>query len=190
VPSAGDVRAVVDTNVLLSGLFWRGRPHALMEQIRAGALTLISSPALLAELAEVLNRPKFQVILARSETDPEQTLGELRRLAEILEPLPLPAPVSRDPADDAVLTLATASQADLIITGDADLLTLGNRAGIPIIDPVKPSPASAARLVGTPQHHGIECPTVTGAGSNSFKERIVPRYQGQGARTTLRAPSF
>ena len=64
MPSAGDVRAVVDTNVLLSGLFWRGRPHALMERVRTGALTLISSPALLAELAEVMNRPKFQVILA------------------------------------------------------------------------------------------------------------------------------
>jgi putative PIN family toxin of toxin-antitoxin system len=74
VPSAGDVRAVVDTNVLLSGLFWRGRPHALMEQIRAGALTLISSPALLAELAEVLNRPKFQVILAAPKPIPSRRL--------------------------------------------------------------------------------------------------------------------
>ena len=52
--SAGDVLAVVDTNVLQSGLFWRGRPHALMEQVRGGTLTLISSPALLAELAEVM----------------------------------------------------------------------------------------------------------------------------------------
>jgi predicted nucleic acid-binding protein len=49
VPSAGDVRAVVDTNVLLSGLFWRGRRHTLMEQVPGGTLTLISSPALLAE---------------------------------------------------------------------------------------------------------------------------------------------
>jgi putative PIN family toxin of toxin-antitoxin system len=109
VLSAGDVQAVVDTNVLLSGLFWRGRPHALIEQIRAGALTLISSRALLAELAEVLTRPKFQVILARSETDPEQTLVELRRLAEIIDPLPLQGPVSRDPSDDTVLALAAAS---------------------------------------------------------------------------------
>jgi uncharacterized protein len=53
------VRAVLDTNVLRSGLFWRGAPHALIEQVRAGALTVISSPSLLAELAEVLNRPKF-----------------------------------------------------------------------------------------------------------------------------------
>jgi putative PIN family toxin of toxin-antitoxin system len=103
VPSAGDVRVVVDTNVLLSGLFWRGSPHALMEQVRASALILISSPALLAELAEVMNRPKFRVILARSKTDPERTLGELRRLAEIIDPPPLPSPVSRDPSDDAVL---------------------------------------------------------------------------------------
>ena len=70
MPSAGDVRAVVDTNVLLSGLFWRGRPHALMEQVRGGTLTLISSRALLAELAEVMNRPKFQLILARSTPTP------------------------------------------------------------------------------------------------------------------------
>jgi len=48
---------------------------------RAGTLTLISIPALLAELAEVMNRPKFQAILVRSNTDSEQTLGELRRLA-------------------------------------------------------------------------------------------------------------
>jgi putative PIN family toxin of toxin-antitoxin system len=137
VPSAGDVRAVADTNVLLSGLFWRGRPHALLEQVRAGTLTLISSPALLAELAEVMNRPKFQAILVRSNTDSEQTLGELRRLAEIIDPPRLPAPVSRDPSDDAVLALAAASQADLIITGDADLLTLGSHAGIPIIDPAE-----------------------------------------------------
>jgi predicted nucleic acid-binding protein len=45
------VRAVIDTNVLLAGLFWHGTPHALIEYVRNGTLTLISSPALLAELA-------------------------------------------------------------------------------------------------------------------------------------------
>jgi uncharacterized protein len=77
------------------------------------------------------------VILAGSETDPEGTVGELRRLGEIVDPPPLPAPVSRDPSDDEMLALATASRADLIITGDADLLTLGSHAGIPIIDPAE-----------------------------------------------------
>jgi putative PIN family toxin of toxin-antitoxin system len=64
-------------------------------------------------------------------------LGELRRLAEIIDPPPLPAPVSRDASDDAVLALAAASQADLIITGDADLLGLGSYAGIPIVNAAK-----------------------------------------------------
>ena len=51
------MRAVVDTNVLLSGLLWRGTPHRLIEEVRAGALTLLTSPALLAELGEVIRRP-------------------------------------------------------------------------------------------------------------------------------------
>jgi putative PIN family toxin of toxin-antitoxin system len=131
VPSADGVRAVVDTKVLLSGLFWRGAPHALIEEVRAGALSLISSPALLAELAEVMSRPKFQMILARSNTDLTRMLGELRRLVEIADPPPLSEPVSRDASDDVLLALAAASQADLIISGDADLLILGSARGPP-----------------------------------------------------------
>ncbi len=144
MPSVGSVRAVLDTNVLLSGLLWRGTPHRLIEAVRAGTITLITSPVLLAELGEVIRRPKFHAILARSRTDPEQMLGELRRLAEIIEPPSLPAQVSRDPDDDAVLALGVASRADLIISGDAGLLTLGAHAGIPIIDPA----AAIARLSG------------------------------------------
>lgn len=136
------MRAVIDTNVLLSGLLWRGPPRRLIEAVRGGTITLITSPALLAELGEVIRRPKFHAILVRSRTDPEWALGELPRLAEIVEPPSLPAQVSRDPDDDAVLALAAASHADIIISGDTDLVTLGTHAGIPIIDPA----AAIARL--------------------------------------------
>ncbi len=129
----GSVRAVIDTNMLVSGLLWTGKPHMLIEQVRAGALTLVSSPALLAELAEVVSRPKFKDILARSNTNPELMLTQVRLLAEVFDPPPLPEPVSRDPDDDAVLALAAAARPDLIITGDKDLLVLGNHAGIPIV---------------------------------------------------------
>ncbi len=133
MPADGSVRAVIDTNTLVSGLFWTGKPHTLIEQIRAGALTLVSSPALLAELAEVATRPKFKDILARSNTNPELMLTQVRLLAEIVDPPQLPEPVSRDPDDDAVLALAAAARPDLIITGDKDLLVLGAHAGIPIV---------------------------------------------------------
>jgi putative PIN family toxin of toxin-antitoxin system len=127
------VRAVIDTNVLVSGLFWHGAPHVLVEHARSGTLSLISSPALLAELADVIRRPKFRTKLAQSKIDAEKLLTELWQLAEVIDPPPLSAPISRDIDDDAVLALATASLADLIISGDEDLLSLGSHAGIPIV---------------------------------------------------------
>lgn len=125
------MRAVIDTNVLLSALLWGGTPRALLEHVRNGTVTLISSQALSAELARVLERPKFDVILLRSNTSRAQTL------AVVIDPPPLVQPLCRDPDDDAVLTLAIASQADLLISGDDDLLSLGSFEGIPILTPTQ-----------------------------------------------------
>jgi uncharacterized protein len=129
------MRAVIDTNVLLAGLLWRGPPYALLEQVRSGALTFISSPKLLSELAEVLARPKFDAIVLRANASREQMLVQVRMLAEVMESPPLPQPVCRDPDDDAVLALAIAAQADLIVSGDEDLLSLTRFEGIPILSP-------------------------------------------------------
>ena len=57
------MRAVIDTNVLLAGLLWHGPPHALLEHVRSGKLAMVSSPVLLAELTEVIGRPKFDTII-------------------------------------------------------------------------------------------------------------------------------
>ena len=136
------MRVVIDTNVLIAGLFWKGPPHALWAQVRAGALRWVSSPLLLAELAEVLARPKFNAIFERTRTSPLQVLVEAQKLAECFEPPPLPHPVCRDPDDDHLLALARAAQVELIVSGDDDLLTLGHFQGIPIL-----SPAQASALV-------------------------------------------
>lgn len=101
------MRAVIDTNVLLSGLLWRGAPHDLLEHARNGKLQLISSPALLSELAEVIT------------------------------PFSLMQPVCRDADDDEVLATAIAGQVDFIITGDDDLLSLKTYQEIPIITPAE-----------------------------------------------------
>ena len=136
------MRAVIDTNVLMAGLLWRGPSHALLEQVRAGKVSMVSSPALLAELADVIGRAKFDAILTRTGTSREHLLAEVRQLAEVIEPPPLPQPVCRDPDDDAVLALAIAAKAELIISGDNDLLSLGSFEGIPII-----APAQAVSLI-------------------------------------------
>ena len=129
------MRVVLDTNVLISGLLWHGPSHRLLDYVRSGTLTLISSPALLAELSEVIGRPKLAPILARSNTSRERSLTELQTLAELIAPPPLPQPVCRDPDDDAVLALALAAQADLIVSGDNDLLVLNTFQNIPILTP-------------------------------------------------------
>jgi putative PIN family toxin of toxin-antitoxin system len=84
------VRAVIDTNVLVAALLWRGPPHALLAQARAGTLTLISSPALLAELAGVLARPKFASIVKRVGASPDELMNQVRPLVEVIAPPPLP----------------------------------------------------------------------------------------------------
>ncbi|MPZ36390.1 MAG: putative toxin-antitoxin system toxin component, PIN family [Rhodospirillales bacterium] len=138
------MRVVIDTNVLVSGLLWHGAPHALIEQAREGRFTIVSSSRLLDELAEVVGRRKFRSILLRSKADPQRMLRELRRLTEVVEAPSLTLPVSRDSDDDAVLAVATTAGADLIVSGDDDLLTLVSYNGIPIVDPA----AALARLRG------------------------------------------
>jgi putative PIN family toxin of toxin-antitoxin system len=114
-----------------------------MERVRGGTLALVSSPALLAELADVIGRANFDAVLARSNRSRERLLAEVQQLAEIVAPPPLPAPVCRDPDDDEVLALAIAAQIDLVVSGDHDLLSLGS---IDIL-----SPRDAGERIGVPR---------------------------------------
>ena len=137
------MRAVLDTNVLVSGLLWHGPSNALLGHARAATIELVTSAALLDELADVITRRKFAAILERTTRTPEHILSELRVLAEVVIAPPLPKPVCRDPDDDAVLACALAGQADLIVSGDDDLLVLKEFQGIRIV-----KPAEAIRLLG------------------------------------------
>jgi putative PIN family toxin of toxin-antitoxin system len=131
------VRAIIDTNVFIAGLLWRGSPHVLLEHARAGTLTVISSSTLIAELAGVLGRAKFAAILSKTSTSLERTTAEVRQLAEIIDPPPLEHPVCRDSTDDHVLALALSANADMVVSGDDDLLVLGSFANIPIVTPAE-----------------------------------------------------
>ncbi len=75
------MRIVIDTNVVLSGLFWRGAPHALIDHIRAKKVELATSHTLLEELAEVITRPKFAATIDRNTRTSEGIVLELRMLA-------------------------------------------------------------------------------------------------------------
>jgi putative PIN family toxin of toxin-antitoxin system len=123
------VRVLLDTNVLISGILFRGLPRSLLERAIRGELDLVTSPVLLDELERVLTDalgvPPELARLARSE---------LEALAEVVVPNDVPS-VSRDPDDDQVL--AAALEARAIVTGDRDLLVLQTYRGIPILSPAE-----------------------------------------------------
>jgi len=123
------VRILLDTNVLISGILFRGVPRDLLERAIRGEFDLVTSPVLLDELEDVLVR--------RFEFPPELSRGvrtELESLAEIVVPADVPA-VSRDPDDDQVLAASVTGDAEIIVTGDRDLLILETHLGIPIMTP-------------------------------------------------------
>jgi uncharacterized protein len=128
-------RAVLDTNVLVSALISPSGPSAaLLLELRAGAFELVVSPALLAELREVLARPKFQIYV---------TAAEVAGYVELIEheatihddPPPAEEPLSADPDDEYLLDLARAASADVLVSGDAHLLIL--RDAVPVMTPAE-----------------------------------------------------
>ncbi|MGH9447869.1 MAG: putative toxin-antitoxin system toxin component, PIN family [Terriglobia bacterium] len=94
------MRVVADTNIVLSGLLWQGPPRRLLELARERKVSLCTSLMLLAELAEVLARDKFAERVRAAGLSAAELVQDYERLAELLTPEALPAPVSRDPDDD------------------------------------------------------------------------------------------
>ena len=131
------MRIVLDTNVVMSALLWRGNPFRLLQVIRADSDSqLYSSPVLLAELTDVLSRRAATAQLARIGHTAPSVLADYLEAVELVDPEPLP-PVSRDPDDDHVLACALAAGAQLIVSGDTDLLVLETFRDIPILTPAQ-----------------------------------------------------
>lgn len=122
------MRVVCDTNVLIAGLVAEGLCRDIVKR-RLPVLELFTSQALLDELAEKL-QDKFGV-----NPDELPLLLAHRDRVTAMRPDALPNPICRDPDDDVVLATAVAAQADVILTGDEDLLVLKEHQGIRILSP-------------------------------------------------------
>lgn len=128
------MRIVLDTNVVMSALLWRGTPHQLLQTIgQLPRVQLFTSAALLEELADVLTRPSPAKRLALIGKTAREVLADYVDAVELVEPLTVPRVVPSDPDDDQVIAAAIAAQADLIVSGDSDLLSMGSHQNIPIV---------------------------------------------------------
>jgi len=125
------MRIVCDTNVLVSGVLFNGPPRQILERVALGKIETAISFEILAEAKEVLIRPKFGL-------SSEQVAGIIETFTEtfmLVAPVERVRVVENDPDDDRILEAARAAKADLIVSGDKHLLSLGIWNNVEIISP-------------------------------------------------------
>ena len=127
------LRSVLVTNIVISGLIWRGAPHQVMLGLAEDKFAAYTSYAMVSELTRKLLGTKLGRELIKRDISAQQLVMSYMALCEVVSPA-LPAqPICRDPDDDAVLACAKAASADLIVSGDQDLLVLQAFEGIQIV---------------------------------------------------------
>jgi putative PIN family toxin of toxin-antitoxin system len=127
---AARARVVLDNNALISRLLIPDSVPGRAVRKAVDEAQLLVSEATLEELADVLARPKFDPYV--SIADRQEFIRLLGRVAEQV-PITFTMRACRDPKDDKFLEMAINGRADLIVTGDEDLLELNPFRDIPII---------------------------------------------------------
>ncbi|MDJ0632861.1 MAG: putative toxin-antitoxin system toxin component, PIN family [Xenococcaceae cyanobacterium MO_188.B29] len=110
----------------MSGLLWGGNPRKIIQLAIAEQIVLYSSKLLIDELQAALAYPKLQRRLKKLEITTEELLVEVYRLIQLSQPILL-SNISelRDSKDKIVLETALSVPVEIIISGDEDLLVLG-----------------------------------------------------------------
>ena len=125
------MRVVLDTNVILSGILFGGKPRRIFEGAIAGTFKMLISEATVSELRGVLQRPKFglasQII--------EAIVAELSSIAEWVVPQNHVEIIKDDASDNDVLDCALEGNADYIVSGDEHLLKLERCGKTSVVNP-------------------------------------------------------
>lgn len=130
------MQVVLDTNVLVSALLFKGRLSRIYEAIAHRELTLCFTETTFSEFASVIQRSKFERTLRRYGLSAGNVIRFVRRSARIIRtPARIPKVIVEDRADDHILAAAAAGQANCIVSGDTHLVRLGFLDDIPILTP-------------------------------------------------------
>jgi uncharacterized protein len=122
------IRAVLDTNTIVSGLGWGGAPGAVLDAALAGRFDIVTSAPLLEELRRVLAYPKLEAVIGEVDD-----LVELFALTAIVVEPTETVDLVRDSDDNRLIEAARTGDADVIVTGDQDLLSLESVGQISIM---------------------------------------------------------
>ena len=129
------LRVVLDANVLVSAYIRpQGPPGQIIERfVRDGAFGVVLTEPIVEEVLQALAYPKVQTA-ARSKTEPELWFEDIVVLSQLVAG-DVEVAVCGDPDDDKYVAAAIEGRAAFVVTGDPDLLTLGEHKGIRIITP-------------------------------------------------------
>lgn len=125
------MKIVLDTNVLISGIFFSGPPYEILRAWRDGRVQILVSPSILDEY----HRIGAELALQFQGVDLKPFLDLLTVQAEIVLAPALPPVIRDDPSDDKFLEAAVAGEARYIVSGDKHLLKLSVFQGIEILKP-------------------------------------------------------
>lgn len=127
------MRVVADTNLIVSAFLWGGTPRRVLNAAEAGEFELFTSRGLITELEDVLSRAKFAERLRRTRFSAAFLLARYTQLATLIAAAETDVAELRDRDDAAVIACALAARADLIVSGDQDLLVLKTYRRIRIV---------------------------------------------------------
>ncbi len=123
------MKIVCDTNILISGILFGGKPRKILRLCSSGTVTNCISPDILKEVEEVLLRPKFDL----KEEQVYEIIRLFRDTFMLINPDRRLSVVTADPDDNRILEAALSAEADAIVSGDTHLLDLINWNGIPLL---------------------------------------------------------
>lgn len=129
------MKVVLDVNVWISALLWGGLPAQLLSLSLQHKLTIFVSKSLLIELETTLKRDKFKKQLEKRNCSVEHLMVVTQGFSEKCPTISLNVPNLRDVKDNHIIATAISAGAEVLITGDIDLLVLENFAGIQIMNP-------------------------------------------------------
>jgi len=132
------IRAVADTNVLVSAVIAKGNEYSLLKEAKLERFRLVLSPQIINELRGVISRQKFSF----SGQQIESVIKQVISIAEIIITKSKVDVVKEDQADNRVIEAAIDGNGDYIVSGDKDLLRLQKFRNIKII-----SAAAFLRLI-------------------------------------------
>ena len=128
-------RIVCDTNIIISGFLWKGKPREILKRIETKSAVLFVSKNILIELERVFAYPKISKVLQSSSLSTRDLLEWVVRNSSIVIPKKFTHVIIKDdPSDDIILACAVSAHADVIISGDKHLLRILKYENIPILN--------------------------------------------------------